>query len=129
MVKNPKQFDVLVTPNLYGTIISNIASGITGGVGMTPGACIGEKYALFCQGTRHTGSRIAGKNIVNPSAMILSSLMLLRHLGLPTFADAISEAWVKTIKDQKVLTEDIGGTASTQRFTEEIIKNCQNYIF
>lgn len=78
LVKNPCQFDVMVMPNLYGSIISNICAGITGGVGMTAGACIGNKHSLFTQGTRHTGIDIAGQNLANPTAMILSSILMLR---------------------------------------------------
>lgn len=92
LVKNPSQFDVMVAPNLYGTIISNIAAGITGGVGMTPGAFIGNQYALFSQGMSHTGLNIAGKNEANPTAILVSSVMMLRYLGLPRFADQISSA-------------------------------------
>ena len=101
LVKNPSQFDVMVAPNLYGTILSHIGAGIflliillgiTGGVGMTPGACIGNEYALFSQGMPHSGMTIAGKDIANPTSMLLSSVMMLRYLGLPRFADQISSA-------------------------------------
>jgi isocitrate dehydrogenase (NAD+) len=92
LVKNPSQFDVLVAPNLYGTIIANISAGITGGVGMTPGASIGQDYALFSQGMSHTGLGLTGKNQANPTAILVSSVMMLRYLGLPRFADQISSA-------------------------------------
>lgn len=92
LVKNPTQFDVMVAPNLYGTIVSHIAAGVTGGVGMTPGVCIGDNYALFSQGMPHSGAQIAGKNLANPCAILISSVMMLRYLGLPRFADTISQA-------------------------------------
>ena len=95
--KRPSQFDVMVAPNLYGTIISHIAAGITGGVGMTPGACIGNNYALFSQGMPHSGMSLAGKNIANPTSILLSSVMMLRYLGLPMFANKISKAVAKTL--------------------------------
>ncbi len=98
LVKNPSQFDVMVAPNLYGTIISHIAAGITGGVGMTPGACIGNNYALFSQGMPHTGMNIAGKDIANPTSILISSVMMLRFLGLPRFADQISSALNQVIE-------------------------------
>jgi isocitrate dehydrogenase (NAD+) len=122
-VKNPSQFDVMVAPNLYGTIISHISAGITGGVGMTPGACIGSEYALFSQGLPHSGMSIAGKNVVNPTSIIISSIMMLRYLGLPIFADKISSSMYKVLTEGKVRTIDIGGTASTTDYTKEIIYN------
>jgi len=78
LVKNPSQFDVMVAPNLYGTIISHIAAGITGGVGMTPGAYIGQENALFAQGIPHSGQSIAGKDQANPTSILISSVMMLR---------------------------------------------------
>jgi isocitrate dehydrogenase (NAD+) len=97
LVKSPQQFDVMVLPNLYGSIVQNVIAGITGGVGMAAGASIGKNYLLFSQGCRHTGNDIAGKNIVNPSAILISSVTMLRHLGLPNFADKISDAVNQTI--------------------------------
>lgn len=123
LVKNPSQFDVMVAPNLYGTIISHIAAGITGGVGMTPGACIGTDYALFSQGMPHTGSKIAGKNVANPTSILMSSVLMLRYLGLPKFADQISNAITTVIEEQKIRTKDIGGYHSTTDFTKAIVHN------
>jgi isocitrate dehydrogenase (NAD+) len=123
LVKNPSQFDVMVAPNLYGTIISHIAAGITGGVGMTPGACIGTDYALFSQGMPHTGLNIAGKNIANPTSILISSVMMLRYLGLPKFADQISSAIRTVLEEKKVRTKDIGGHHSTTDFTQAIVHN------
>ena len=97
LVKKPSQFDVMVAPNLYGSIISHIAAGITGGVGMTPGACIGNNYALFSQGMPHSGMSLAGKNIANPTSILLSSVMMLRYLGLAMFGNKISKAVAKNL--------------------------------
>lgn len=112
LVKNPSQFDVMIAPNLYGTIISHIAAGITGGVGMTPGASIGEDCALFSQGMPHTGLTIAGKDIANPTSILISSVMMLRYLGLPRFADRISHAINDVLEAKIIRTKDIGGTSS-----------------
>lgn len=121
LVKNPSQFDVMVAPNLYGSIISHIAAGITGGVGMTPGACIGSNYALFSQGMPHTGLELAGKNAANPASILISSVMMLRYLGFPRFADQISSAINEVLEERKVRTRDIGGTSTTSEFTKAVI--------
>ena len=123
LVKNPGQFDVMVAPDLYGSIISHIAAGITGGVGMTPGACIGNNYALFSQGMPHSGMKLAGKDAANPTSILLSSVMMLRYLGLPMFADKISNAITTTLAEGKVRTQDIGGSHTTSQFTREVIHN------
>lgn len=125
LVKNPSQFDVMVAPNLYGSIISHICAGITGGVGMTPGACIGNNYALFSQGMPHSGMNIAGKNIANPTSILLSSVMMLRYLGLYSFANKISKSITKTLQESKVRTPDIGGNSTTTDFTKEVILNLE----
>lgn len=78
-------------------VIHILFLGITGGVGMTPGACIGNNYALFSQGMPHSGMSLAGKNIANPTSILLSSVMMLRYLGLPMFANKISKAVAKTL--------------------------------
>lgn len=123
MASNPNQFDVLVLPNLYGSIIANIASFLVGGPGITPGVNIGEDFALFETGTRHQAKDIRGKGIANPTAMILSSAMMLRHINLPHFAERIQNAVLKTLSEGKVRTQDIGGDSTTFEFTKEIIKN------
>lgn len=121
----------MVMPNLYGAIVSNIALGITGGPGLTPGAMIGAKYAIFeivialckVQGGRHRGKDIADKNMANPTAFILSYVMMLKHLGLPYFAQKVEQAVYNTILKGEVSTFDIGGNNTTDEFTDEIIKN------
>lgn len=125
-VSNPQQFDVLVTPNLYGAILSNIGTALVGGPGLVPGANYGREYAVFEPGSRHVGSNIEGQGVANPTAIILSSCLLLRHLGLDENADRISDAVYKVIKDGKQTTKDIGGTATTKEFTAAVINELQN---
>lgn len=98
-VAHPQQFDVLVTPNLYGSILSNIGAAIIGGPGLVPGANFGREYAVFEPGCRHVGLDIKGQNTANPTAMILSAAMLLRHLGLNAHADNISKATYDVIAE------------------------------
>jgi isocitrate dehydrogenase (NAD+) len=123
MVMNPWQFDVMVMPNLYGSILANIASFLVGGPGLTPGANIGRSFAMFEQGTRHGAKDIAHKKIANPTAILLSSAMMLRHLSLPHFATMVENGVFKTLSESKVRTPDIGGTNSTGEFTRAVIEN------
>lgn len=120
-VAKPQQFDVLVTPNLYGTILSNIGAALIGGPGLVPGANFGREYAVFEPGCRHVGLDIKGQNTANPTAMILSAAMLLRHLGLNDHADKISKATYDVIAEGNVRTKDIGGASSTTEFTDAIV--------
>lgn len=125
-VGRPQQFDVLVTPNLYGTILSNIGAALVGGPGVVPGVSLGREYAVFEPGCRHVGLDIAGNNTANPTAMILSSVMLLRHLGLDYHADRISDATYGVLKDGEIRTKDIGGTATTTEFTKAILNKLES---
>lgn len=120
-VAKPQQFDVLVTPNLYGSILSNIGAALIGGPGLVPGANFGREHAVFEPGCRHVGLDIKGQNSANPTAMILSATMMLRHLGLNTHADDISKATYDVIAEGKSTTKDIGGTATTTEFTDAIL--------
>jgi isocitrate dehydrogenase (NAD+) len=117
----PQQFDVLVTPNLYGTILSNIGAGLVGGPGVVPGVSIGREHAVFEPGSRHVGLDIKGTNAANPTAMILSSVMMLRHLGLENHADRISKATYAVLAAGKVRTPDLGGNSTTTEFTRAIL--------
>ncbi|WVQ75869.1 isocitrate dehydrogenase, NAD-dependent [Cryptococcus sp. DSM 104548] len=121
LVSRPQQFDVMVMPNLYGAICSNIASALVGGPGITPGCNFGREYALFEPGCRHVGKDIMGANKANPVALILSSTMMLRHLGLETQANLIAGATYDLVRDGKVRTADLGGNASTTDVTKDII--------
>lgn len=120
-VSRPQQFDVMVMPNLYGSIISNIGAALVGGPGIIPGANMGRDVAVFEPGCRHVGLDIKGKDEANPTAMLLSGTMLLRHLGLDAHANSISKAVYDVIGAGKVRTRDMGGRSSTQEFTRAIL--------
>ncbi|KAK1921736.1 isocitrate dehydrogenase [Papiliotrema laurentii] len=121
LVSKPQQFDVMVMPNLYGNICGNIGSALVGGPGVVPGCNFGREYALFEPGCRHVGKDIMGTNKANPTALILSATMMLRHLGLDTQANAIAEATYDLVREGKVRTADLGGNASTTDVTKAII--------
>ena len=121
LVSRPEQFDVMVTPNLYGTLVCNIAAGLTGGPGVVPGSYVGERGAIFEQGARSVSKDLAGKGIANPTAMLLTSAMLLRHLQMPNFADRIEKAVMATVAAGDVLTPDVGGSATSEQFTDKVI--------
>lgn len=123
LILKPQQFDVMVMPNLYGAIVSNIALGITGGPGITPGAMIGAKYSIFETGGRHAGKDIAGKNMANPTSFLLSYVMMLKHIGLPFFAQKVEYAIYKTLLEGNVKTFDLEGKNTTTEFTDDVIKN------
>jgi len=123
LVAKPSQFDVMVMPNLYGAIVSNIGAALVGGPGIVPGCNIGSEYALFEPGCRHVANDIMGTNRANPAAMILSATMMLRHLGLDPVANQIAAATFDVINSGKVRTADMGGSATTSEFTSAIIKS------
>lgn len=125
-VSKPQQFDVMVTPNMYGAILSNIGAALVGGPGFVPGASYGREYAVFEPGCRHVGLDITGKNVANPTAMILSAVKLLEHLGLQEHADRIENATKSVLADGQITTKDIGGSASTTEFTDAIIEKLAN---
>ncbi|KAF6762297.1 mitochondrial NAD-dependent isocitrate dehydrogenase subunit 1 precursor [Ephemerocybe angulata] len=122
LVARPGQFDVMVMPNLYGAIVSNIGAALVGGPGVVPGCNVGREYALFEPGCRHVASDIMGTNTANPTAMILSATMMLRHLGLDSIANNIASATFGVIKEGKVKTADMGGSSTTSDFTSAIIE-------
>lgn len=121
LVKNPAQFDVLVMPNLYGDIISDLCAGLVGGLGLTPSANIGANGLALMEAVHGTAPDIAGQDKANPTALLLSSVMMLQHLGLRDQAVAIQTAVLSTIAEGKYRTGDLGGTASTSDFTKAII--------
>lgn len=123
LATNPQAFDIMLLPNLYGSIIGSIVAGLVGGAGIAPGANIGRKYAIFEQGARHSGKDIANTGQANPTAFILSAVMMLRHLGLPFFAEQIQNSVFKTLEEQKIRTPDLGGNHGTGDFTRRIIEN------
>jgi isocitrate dehydrogenase (NAD+) len=109
LVQNPQQFDVLVLPNLFGDIISDLCAGLVGGLGMTPGANIGEGVAVF-EPTHGSAPKYAGMNKVNPMAEILSGILMLRHLGERSAADRLESAVAAVIREGKSVTYDMKPT-------------------
>lgn len=120
LVYAPEEYDVLVMPNLYGDILSDLCAGLVGGLGIAPGANIGEKIALF-EPIHGTAPTIVGQGIANPTATILSSCLMLKHIGEGAKGDMIEQAVAKVIKDGKTVTADLGGTASTMEFANAVI--------
>jgi len=123
LTSNPQQFDVMVMPNLYGNIIDNLAAGLVGGAGLVAGASYSSDLAVFEPGARHTFDSAVGKNSANPTAILLSSVKLLNHLGLFDQAVKIENAVLEVLKDGQVKTRDLGGFASTQQFTAAVINH------
>lgn len=120
LVMNPHQFDVIVTTNLFGDIISDLCAGLVGGLGMAPGANIGKDYAIF-EAVHGSAPDIAGKNIANPSSMILAAIQMLHHLQLTEPTERISRALRETILAGDRTTPDLGGSGSTTDFTHAVI--------
>ncbi len=121
LILNPYQFDVLLLENLYGDIISDLCAGLIGGLGVAPGANIGNKCAIF-EAIHGNAPDIAGKNIANPIALILSSVLMLEYIGENDAAERISKAVHKTVMKGERLTPDLGGVGTTTEITERIIK-------
>ena len=118
LVMNPAQFDVLLMPNLYGDIVSDLCAGLVGGLGVVPAANLGNEIAVF-EAVHGSAPDIAGKGIANPTALLLSGVLMLRHLGEGAMADRIAKALGDTLASG-TRTRDLGGKASTAEFTEAI---------
>ncbi|KAL0271478.1 UNVERIFIED_CONTAM: hypothetical protein PYX00_008559 [Menopon gallinae] len=121
MVQDPSQYDVLVMPNLYGDILSDMCAGLVGGLGLTPSGNIGISGALF-ESVHGTAPDIAGMDKANPTALLLSAVMMLRYMELYQHADVIEKACFDTIKEGKFRTGDLGGTSKCSEYTEEICR-------
>ncbi len=121
LVMDPTRFDVLLLGNMFGDIVSDLAAGLVGGLGVVPGANLGDDYAIF-EAVHGSAPDIAGKNLANPTALIFSALMMLRHLGEDKAADRIWKSMVVTLAEGKHLTRDLGGDCSTSEFTDELVK-------
>jgi isocitrate dehydrogenase (NAD+) len=126
LVMQPQEFGVLVAPNLYGNILSDLAAGLVGGLGLVSGANIGEDCAVF-EAVHGSWPEAAGKGIANPTSMILTAAMLLRHLGEEETAQAIEEAVKATLREGSCVTRDLGGSATTEEFTEAVINHLPAY--
>ncbi|MBW3781524.1 isocitrate dehydrogenase [Aeromonas veronii] len=120
LVMYPERFDVMVTTNLFGDILSDLCAGLVGGLGMAPGANIGDGAAIF-EAVHGSAPDIAGKNIANPTSVILASIQMLEYLGMQDKAERIREAVRATIESGDRVTRDLGGAASTSEFTQAII--------
>lgn len=122
LVMYPERFDIIVTTNLFGDIISDLCAGLIGGLGMAPGANIGKEVAIF-EAVHGSAPDIAGQNIANPCSVILASIQMLEHIGMQDKAELIRNAMRKTIAEGHAVTRDLGGNASTTEFADAIISN------
>jgi isocitrate dehydrogenase (NAD+) len=121
LVIRPETFDILLLPNLYGDIVSDLAAGLVGGLGVVPGANMGEKHAVF-EAVHGSAPDIAGKGIANPTAMMLSGVMMLIHLKEHAAAQRLRSAVEKVYAERQHLTPDSGGSAGTREFTDAVIR-------
>ncbi|GMP26974.1 hypothetical protein CsSME_00003175 [Camellia sinensis var. sinensis] len=124
LVSKPEQFDVMVTPNLYGNLVANTAAGIAGGTGVMPGGNVGADHAVFEQGASagNVGNmKVLEQKKANPVALLLSSAMMLRHLQFPSFADRLETAVKRVISEGKHRTKDLGGSSTTQEVVDAVI--------
>jgi isocitrate dehydrogenase (NAD+) len=120
IVMDPRQFDMLLLPNLYGDVMSDLAAGLVGGLGVVPSANIGDHCAMF-EAVHGTAPDIAGKGFANPTALLMSSALMLDHLGEATAAERIQKALEKVYRQAKHTTRDVGGKAGTEEFANAVI--------
>jgi isocitrate dehydrogenase (NAD+) len=121
MVLNPQQFDMLLLPNLYGDVMSDLAAGLVVGLGLVPGGNLGDECAMF-EAVHGTAPDIAAKGLANPTALLMSGIMMLDHLGERPAARRIETALQKVYSEEKHLTRDVGGKATTNEFTDAVIE-------
>jgi isocitrate dehydrogenase (NAD+) len=121
MVLRPEQFDVMATTNMFGDILSDLASGLVGGLGLAPGANIGTEAAIF-EAVHGSAPDIAGKGIANPAAQMLAAAMMLDHLGETEAGDRVRDSIRRTMVDDGIRTRDLGGTATTKEFGDAVAK-------
>ncbi len=120
IVMDPLQFDMLLLPNLYGDVMSDLAAGLVGGLGVVPSANIGDECAMF-EAVHGTAPDIAGKGLANPTALLMSSILMLDHLAESTAAERIQKALETVYRDAKHTTRDVGGKAGTEEFADAVI--------
>src|SRR6266852_1524690 len=120
LVLNPHQFDVMLLPNLYGDVVSDLAAGLVGGLGVVPSGNLGEQAAIF-EAVHGTAPDITGKGIANPTAILMSGIMMLDYLGETAAAQRIEQALHAVYREGEHLTRDVGGHASTEEFTDAVI--------
>ena len=123
LVVRPEAYDVMVLPNLYGDILSDLCAGLAGGLGVVPGANLGEEVAVF-EAVHGSAPDIAGRDLANPTALLRSALLMLRHLGMDRQAERIERALYETLVEDDVRTGDLGGRASTTEFTDAVVARC-----
>ncbi|HAN31702.1 MAG TPA: NAD-dependent isocitrate dehydrogenase [Myxococcales bacterium] len=121
LVIDPSQFDCMVMENLYGDVLSDLCAGLVGGLGVVPGANIGDRFAVF-EAVHGSAPDIAGRGIANPTALIQSSVLLLRHIGERKAADSVEQALFSVLSEGKIRTGDLGGSADTRVFTDAVIE-------
>jgi isocitrate dehydrogenase (NAD+) len=121
LVMRPEQFDIMLLENLYGDIVSDLCAGLVGGLGLVPGANIGELGAVF-EAVHGSAPDIAGQGIANPTALLQSGILMLRHLGEREAADRVEKAMLKVYADGQVRTRDVGGTSRTDEFAQAVIQ-------
>jgi isocitrate dehydrogenase (NAD+) len=124
LARDPSEFDVLVMENLFGDVISDLAAGLVGGLGVVPGANLGARYAVF-EAVHGSAPDIAGKGLANPIALARSAVMMLEYVGHRTAAERIERAVLRTLENGIGLTRDLGGEGTTASITEQIIKNLE----
>jgi len=121
LVQKPQAYEVIVAPNLYGDILSDLSAGLVGGLGLAPGANIGDDIAIF-EPVHGSAPDIAGQNIANPTSTLLSGIMMLKYIGKYDEADKIENALTEVLKEGNKLTKDMGGTLGTEEFANAIIE-------
>jgi isocitrate dehydrogenase (NAD+) len=121
LVMRPEQFDVMLLENLYGDIVSDLCAGLVGGLGLVPGANIGERGAVF-EAVHGSAPDIAGQNVANPTALLQSGILMLRHLGEREAAERVERAMLKVYSEGRVRTRDVGGTARTNEFARAVVE-------
>jgi isocitrate dehydrogenase (NAD+) len=121
LVMKPEQFDIIVTTNLFGDIISDLCAGLVGGLGLAPGANIGTDAAIF-EAVHGTAPDIAGQGKANPCALLLGAAQMLDHLAMPEQAERLRKAIITTLEEKDSLTPDLGGSGNTTSFADAIIR-------
>src|SRR6202050_2291329 len=119
LVTHPESFDVLLLENLYGDIVSDLCAGLVGGLGLVPGANLGHECAIF-EAVHGSAPDIAGKDVANPTALLQSAVLMLRHIEEPAAADKVHKALESVYAERKTLTRDVGGTAGTSQFADAV---------
>jgi isocitrate dehydrogenase (NAD+) len=124
LVMHPEKLDVLLLPNLYGDIVSDLCAGLVGGLGVVPGANLGTEIAVF-EAVHGSAPDIADQNLANPTALLLSGLLMLDHIGERAREERIRAALTRVLREGAVRTRDLGGTATTTEFTDAICREIE----